>query len=70
MEPLTFTGFLLTALALVFVIEGLLWAIFPDGMKRMMTLALGMPTAQLRKFGTIMAGIGFLLILLFGQITA
>lgn len=39
---------LLTALALVLVIEGCLWALFPDGMRRAMAQALAMPAATLR----------------------
>lgn len=59
----------MTAMALVFVIEGLLWALFPDKMKQMMAIALTMPSASLRKFGATMVVIGFLFVLLFGQIS-
>lgn len=69
MEPFSFAGYLLTAFALVFVIEGLLWAVFPEQMKRMMALALTLPSEQLRRFGATMAIVGFLLVLLFGQIS-
>ena len=68
MEPISFFGYLTTAIALVFVIEGLLWAVFPDTMKRMMAMALTMPNDQLRRLGSVMVVLGFIMILLFGQI--
>ena len=48
----------LTALALVLVIEGALYALFPDRMKRMMTEVLRLPDETLRNFGLIAAAIG------------
>lgn len=48
----------LTALALVLVIEGALYALFPDRMKRMMAEALRLPDETLRNFGLIAAAIG------------
>ena len=39
------------ALALVLVIEGALYALFPDGMKRVMTMAQEQPSSQLRAAG-------------------
>jgi hypothetical protein len=53
---------LATALALVLVIEGLLWALAPDGMKRAAALALGMANGQLRTGGVAAVGIGVLLV--------
>lgn len=53
------TAFIL-AMALVLVFEGLLYAFFPDAMKRMMTMALQMPTEQLRMMGFIIASAGVL----------
>lgn len=53
-----FVLYILTAIALVFVLEGLLYSIFPDGMKRMMALAMNLPAEQLRTFGVIMVTIG------------
>lgn len=41
----------LTALALVLVIEGAAYALFPDGIKRMMAAMQGMPVSTLRSFG-------------------
>ena len=53
---------LLTALALVLVLEGALWAISPDGMKRAAVVALGMANQQLRTGGLIAAGLGVFLV--------
>lgn len=49
---------ILTALALILVIEGALYALFPDRMKRMMTEVLRLPDETLRNFGLIAAAIG------------
>lgn len=61
------TDFLLyigTAFALIFVIEGLLYALFPDAIRRMMAMAISMPVQKLRLFGAVMAASGFSLVLL------
>ncbi len=50
----------LTALCLVLVLEGMLYALFPDAMKRMMTLVLTMPSSSLRTAGLTAAGFGVL----------
>lgn len=49
-----------TALALIMVIEGLLYALFPDMVRKMMAIALMMDIGKLRRFGVIMAlgGVG------------
>ncbi len=49
---------LITALALVLVIEGIAWAAFPEAMKRMMAQILVMPPDLLRGVGLFMAIIG------------
>ena len=49
---------LITALALVLVIEGALYALFPDAMKRMMVSIADMPAEILRNAGLIAAVIG------------
>lgn len=49
---------LLTALGLIFVIEGLVYAAFPVGMKRMIVSILGMPPPTLRIAGLISAMAG------------
>ncbi|MGH6921773.1 MAG: DUF2065 domain-containing protein [Geminicoccaceae bacterium] len=53
---------LLTALALVLVLEGALWAISPDGMKRAAVVALGMANQQLRFGGLIAVALGVFLV--------
>lgn len=60
-----FTLYILTALSLILVIEGLLYALFPDFMRRIMATALMLPVPRLRLFGAVMAVSGFCLILLF-----
>ena len=69
MDTFSFTGYLLTIFAFICVVEGLLWAIFPDKMKVMMALALMTPNENLRRFGFFVAGLGFFVILFFGQIS-
>tara|TARA_B100002003_G_C13734822_1_gene366875 strand:- start:225 stop:431 length:207 start_codon:yes stop_codon:yes gene_type:complete len=59
-----FGTYFLTALALVFVIEGMLYAVFPDVMKRMMLQALALPSLVLRRFGVFMVVCGFLTVYL------
>jgi uncharacterized protein len=48
----------LTAMALVLVIEGGLYALFPGGMRRMMAQMQEVPDARLRTMGLIGAVIG------------
>ena len=50
------------ALALILVIEGALYALFPDGMKRMIGELLTVPTGVLRGFGLGAAAVGVLLV--------
>lgn len=58
---------LITALALVLVIEGLAYAAFPDLMQRMMRQALAMPPSLLRWSGLTLAlalaGVGLVALL-------
>ncbi len=49
---------LLTALALVLVIEGALYALFPLTMKRLVATVLEMPDGPLRIGGVIAAAVG------------
>ncbi|MBI1216171.1 MAG: DUF2065 family protein [Alphaproteobacteria bacterium] len=51
---------LLTALGLMFFIEGALYALFPDQMKRMAAQVALMPPAQLRTVGLFFAIFGFI----------
>ncbi|HYD32396.1 MAG TPA: DUF2065 domain-containing protein [Azospirillaceae bacterium] len=47
-----------TALALVLVIEGILYSLFPNGMRRMMAQTLEMPAGTLRWVGLATATVG------------
>ena len=49
---------LLTGLALVLVVEGLIYALFPDAMKRFMALAIEVPGESLRAIGLAAAVVG------------
>jgi len=51
----------LTALALVFFIEGCLYALMPERMQQMMRMALEMDPATLRRAGLVAMVIGFAL---------
>ncbi|MGI9452631.1 MAG: DUF2065 domain-containing protein [Geminicoccaceae bacterium] len=53
---------LATGLALVLVLEGVLWALAPDGMKRAALIALGLENSQLRTGGLVAAATGVFLI--------
>ena len=53
---------LASALALAIAIEGILYALFPDGMKRMMASVFEMPSAQLRTAGLAAAVLGVALV--------
>lgn len=53
---------LVGALCLVLVIEGALYALFPDGMKRMMVQVLDIPSSSLRIAGLTAAALGVLLL--------
>ena len=52
----------LVAIGLVFVIEGLLFAAFPSGAKRLAATAIESPETSLRVAGIISAVIGLVLI--------
>jgi len=56
------TGEFLTALALVLVIEGVVYALFPDAMKRMMLRLMDTPANALRVAGLASAIIGVFLV--------
>jgi len=51
-----------TGLALVLVIEGVLYALFPEGMKRVMVRAMLVPPPVLRASGLLAASIGVALV--------
>lgn len=54
-----FIDYILTAFALIFVIEGMLYAVFPDAMKRGIAMLLSMPSSSVRRFGFGMVLCGF-----------
>jgi uncharacterized protein YjeT (DUF2065 family) len=64
-----FTLYIMTALSLVFVIEGLLYALFPGAIKRMMSMAISMDEKALRMVGLAAAGSGFLMIWLLSLVS-
>jgi uncharacterized protein len=47
-----------TAVAMVFVIEGVLYSLFPAGMKRMVSQVAAVPPAALRATGLLAAAVG------------
>jgi uncharacterized protein YjeT (DUF2065 family) len=51
---------LLAAICVAFVIEGILYALFPEAMRRFITQVLGLPENQVRVMGLVAAGIGIL----------
>ena len=51
-----------TSLALILVIEGLIYALFPDSVRRMMALAVALPPSRLRLFGLAAAATGFCMV--------
>jgi uncharacterized protein YjeT (DUF2065 family) len=51
-----------TALALILVIEGALYALFPQGMQRMMRGALEIPPTVLRYGGIAALALGFAIV--------
>ncbi len=53
---------ILLAGAFVLFVEGTLYALFPDGMKRMMISVLEMPSSNLRVAGLVAAALGVLAI--------
>jgi len=64
----SFFSFILTASAMILVIEGLLYALFPDFMRKVIATALSLPTNELRKASFISAALGLLLIWALGGI--
>ncbi|HPD83725.1 MAG: DUF2065 domain-containing protein [Alphaproteobacteria bacterium] len=59
---------LLLAFALIFVIEGLLYAVFPLQIQRMMAMASILPKDKFRNFGAAMIAFGIILVWLFQKI--
>jgi len=61
--------YILTSLALIFVIEGLVYVLFPDMVRKLMAMAVMMPVRQLRLFGAVVAVTGFCLIWILHSLT-
>lgn len=51
---------LLAAVCIAVMIEGILYALFPNAMRRLVAQVLGMPEEQIRIIGLVAAGIGLL----------
>ncbi|NQU57409.1 MAG: DUF2065 domain-containing protein [Rhodospirillales bacterium] len=49
---------LIVAVGLAVTLEGALYALFPDGMKRMMAMVLQQPSSQMRIAGLVAAFVG------------
>ena len=60
-----FATYLLYAIALIFVVEGLLYAIFPVQIQRMMSMASDLPKDKFRSMGALMATFGVMLVWIF-----
>lgn len=58
----SFWSHLMTAGALVLVIEGLLYAVFPSHIQNVMDMASKMPKEKFRLFGMSMLALGVLLV--------
>ena len=58
-EPLTL---FLTAIGLVFIVEGALYALFPDAMRRSMARVLAQPAGRIRTIGMSAALVGLLVV--------
>jgi len=52
----------ITAVGLLLVIEGALYALFPEGMQRMMRAALETPASMLRNGGVVALILGFAIV--------
>jgi uncharacterized protein YjeT (DUF2065 family) len=53
---------LLIALALILVIEGALYALFPQPMKKLLLHVLGLPLSSMRMAGLVSAAVGVALV--------
>lgn len=57
-----FILYISTAICFVLIIEGLLYALFTDFMRKIMNYALAMPDAKLKGYGFILAALGFIVL--------
>ena len=58
----TSVTFILLAMGGALFLEGALYALFPDAMKRAMAEVLGMPAKQLRTVGLVVAVLGMIIV--------
>jgi uncharacterized protein YjeT (DUF2065 family) len=56
------SGEIITAIGLVFVIEGLIWALFPQLFRRLALMASDTPEGQLRLNGIIAIAVGVFIV--------
>ncbi|MEM8834169.1 MAG: DUF2065 domain-containing protein [Pseudomonadota bacterium] len=59
---------ILLAIALIFVIEGLIYALFPSHIQNVMQMASNMPAEKFRYFGAAMLAFGVLCVWLIQKI--
>lgn len=64
----SFLSHIALAFALIFVIEGLVYAIFPRHIQKMMAMASEMPSNKLRSLGAAMVAFGVLLVWVFQKL--
>ncbi|MGY8955926.1 MAG: DUF2065 domain-containing protein [Alphaproteobacteria bacterium] len=55
-------SFALIGFGLILIVEGLIYAIFPEGMKKLLTRMIDMPVSALRSGGLVAAVIGLALL--------
>ena len=55
-------SFALVGFGLILIVEGLIYAIFPEGMKKLLTCMIDMPVSALRSGGLVAAVIGLALL--------
>ena len=53
---------IITALGLALAIEGILYALFPDAMRKMMVQILSQPQAAVRSAGLLAAAVGVVIV--------
>lgn len=58
----SFLIYLGTSICLLLIIEGLLYSIFTETMRKFMAIALSMPEAKLRGYGMLVAALGFIIL--------
>jgi uncharacterized protein YjeT (DUF2065 family) len=64
-----FAIYITTSIALIFILEGLLYALFPENIRKLMEVALSLPPEKLKFFGTIMVFVGLTMIFILQSLT-